>query len=103
MIEDSNLGGNGMKTNDEALLKIKYNVFAHGFQAGFRGQTRGRRQYPVQTDPGPEGTVPLLYIRREIIRQRGRLAEGKCPSDKQSDNIIQVISSACGVRSQDSL
>ena len=26
MIEDSNLGGNGMKTNDEALLKIKYNV-----------------------------------------------------------------------------
>mgnify|MGYP003159495746 CR=1 FL=1 len=52
-----------MKTNDEALIKIKYDVLR---TAGFRGQTRGReRQYPVQTDPGPEGTVPLLCIQGE--------------------------------------
>ena len=96
MIEDSNLGGNGMKTNDEHCLRSSIRA-AHSFQAGFRGQTRGReRQYPVQTDPGPKAQFRCcVYKEREIIRQRVRLAEGKCPSDKQSDNIIQVISSAC--------
>ena len=46
--------------------------------------------------PGPKPTTRCcIYKEREIIRQRVRLAEGKCPSDKQSDSMIQVISSAC--------
>ena len=38
MIEDSNLGGNGMKTNDEALLKIKYNVLRTVSKLAFEGR-----------------------------------------------------------------
>ena len=36
-----------------------------------------------------------VSTRREIIRQRVRLAEGKAPSANDDGNIIQVISSAC--------
>ena len=49
-----------MKTNDEALLKIKYNVLRTVSRLAFEG-----RQYPVQTDPGSKGTVPLLCIQGE--------------------------------------
>ena len=51
-----------MKTNDEALLKIKYNVLRTVSRLAFEGRLEEERQYPVQTDPGPEGTVPLLRI-----------------------------------------
>ena len=97
MIEDSNLGGNGMKTNDEALLKIKYNVLRTVSKLAFEGRLEEERDnIPFKLIPGPKAQFRCcVYKEREIIRQRVRLAEGKCPSDKQSDNIIQVISSAC--------
>ena len=46
--------------------------------------------------PGPKARFCCCFNNeRDIIRQRVRLAEGKCPSDKLSDSMIQVISSAC--------
>ena len=54
-----------MKTNDEALLKIKYNVLRTVSRLAFEGRLEEERQYPVQTDPGSKGTVPLLCIQGE--------------------------------------
>ena len=46
--------------------------------------------------PGPEAHFRCcIYKEREIIRQRVRLAEGKCPGNRESSNIVQVINSAC--------
>ena len=86
-----------MKTNDEALLKIKYNVLRTVSKLAFEGKLEEERDnIPFKLIPGPKAQFRCcVYKEREIIRQRVRLAEGKCPSDKQSDNIIQVISSAC--------
>ena len=63
----------------------------------FEGKLEEERDnIPFKLIPGPKAQFRCcVYKEREIIRQRIRLAEGKCPSDKQSDNIIQVISSAC--------
>ena len=86
-----------MKTNDEALLKIKYDVLRTVSKLAFEGKLEEERDnIPFKLIPGPKAQFRCcVYKEREIIRQRIRLAEGKCPSDKQSDNIIQVISSAC--------
>ena len=86
-----------MKTNDEALLKIKYDVLRTVSKLAFEGRLEEERDnIPFKLIPGPKAQFRCcVYKEREIIRQRIRLAEGKCPSDKQSDNIIQVISSAC--------
>lgn len=86
-----------MKTNDEALLKIKYSVLRAVSKLAFEGKLEEERDnIPFKLIPGPKAQFRCcVYKEREIIRQRIRLAEGKCPSDKQSDNIIQVISSAC--------
>ena len=86
-----------MKTNDEALLKIKYDVLRTVSKLAFEGRLEEERDnIPFKLIPGPKAQFRCcVYKEREIIRQRVRLAEGKCPSDKQSDNIIQVISSAC--------
>ena len=86
-----------MKTNDEALLKIKYDVLRTVSKLAFEGRLEEERDnIPFKLIPGPKAQFRCcVYKEREIIRQRIRLVEGKCPSDKQSDNIIQVISSAC--------
>ena len=86
-----------MKTNDEALLKIKYDVLRTVSRLAFEGRLEEERDnIPFKLIPGPKAQFRCcVYKEREIIRQRVRLAEGKCPSDKQSDNIIQVIASAC--------
>ena len=86
-----------MKTNDEALLKIKYDVLRTVSKLAFEGRLEEERDnIPFKLIPGPKAQFRCcVYKEREIIRQRIRLAEGKCPSDKESDNIIQVISSAC--------
>ena len=45
-----------MKTNDEALLKIKYNVLRTVSRLAFEGRLE---------DSGSKGTVPLLCIQGE--------------------------------------
>ncbi len=86
-----------MKTNDEALLKIKYNVLHEVAKLAFAGELEEKRdEIPFKLIPGPKAQFRCcVYKEREIIRQRVRLAEGKCPSNVHSDNMIQVISSAC--------
>ncbi len=86
-----------MKTNDEALLEIKYNVIYEVAKAAFAGTLdEDRDKIPFKLIPGPKAQFRCcIYKEREIIRQRVRLAEGKCPSDTDSDNVVQVISSAC--------
>lgn len=86
-----------MRTNDEALLKIKYNVLHEVAKLAFSGELEEKRDdIPFKLIPGPKAQFRCcVYKEREIIRQRVRLAEGKCPSGKHSDNIIQVIPSAC--------
>ena len=86
-----------MRTNDEALLKIKYNVLHEVAKLAFSGELDEKRdEIPFKLIPGPKAQFRCcVYKEREIIRQRVRLAEGKCPSGKHSDNMIQVIPSAC--------
>lgn len=86
-----------MKTNDEALLKIKYGVIYEVAKLAFSGELDEKKdEIPYKLIPGPKAQFRCcIYKEREILRQRVRLAEGKCPSDKHSDNMIQVISSAC--------
>lgn len=86
-----------MRTNDEALLKIKYDVLHEVAKAAFNGTLEEERDsIPFRIIPGPKAQFRCcVYKEREILRQRIRLAEGKCPSGKHSDNMIQVISSAC--------
>lgn len=52
---------------------------------------------PYELIPGPEANFRCcIYKEREIIRQRVRLAQGKSPSaNRNDDNIIQIINSAC--------
>ena len=86
-----------MRTNDEALLKIKYNVLHEVAKLAFSGELDEKRdEIPFKLIPGPKAQFRCcVYKEREIIRQRVRLAEGKCPSGMHSDNMIQVIPSAC--------
>ena len=76
-----------MLSDDVTVLNIKHKVL----------QEVAKLAYDKKLEEGKE-LLPFrccIYKEREIIRQRVRLAEGKCPSDKQSDSMIQVISSAC--------
>ncbi len=86
-----------MVTNDEALLKIKYDVIHEVAKLAFDGELEEKRhEIPYKLIPGPKAKFRCcIYKEREIIRQRIRLAEGKCPSHIHSDNVIQVIPSAC--------
>ena len=53
-----------MKTNDEALLKIKYDVLRTVSKLAFEGRLEEERDnIPFKLIPGgSEGTVPLLRI-----------------------------------------
>ncbi|MCI9125382.1 MAG: 4Fe-4S binding protein [Eubacterium sp.] len=83
--------------NDENVIRIKHDVLYEVAKLAFEGTLEEKRDYiPEKLIPGP---VPqfrcCIYKEREIIRQRVRLAEGKDLSERESGNVIQVISSAC--------
>lgn len=87
-----------MVTNDATVLRIKHEVLYEVAKHAWNGALEeGREQIPFQMIPGPQAQFRCcIYKEREIIRQRIRLAEGKCPtSGKDTRNIVQVISSAC--------
>ena len=55
-----------MKTNDEALLKIKYDVLRTVSKLAFEGKLEEERDnIPFKLIPGSKGTVPLLCIQGE--------------------------------------
>ena len=84
-----------MRTNDEALLEIKYKVLYEVAKLAFAGTLdEEKHTIPYKLVPGPKAQFRCcIYKEREILRQRVRLAEGKCPKDIHSDNMVQVISS----------
>lgn len=86
-----------MVTNDATILKIKHEVLYEVAKLAFAGELQEKKdELPFKMIPGPQANFRCcIYKEREVIRQRVRLAEGKCPGDKESNNIVQVISSAC--------
>lgn len=86
-----------MMTNDATILKIKHEVLYEVAKLAFNGEFEEKKDLiPYDMIPGPKSYFRCcIYKEREIIRQRVRMAEGKCPGPVESDNIIQVINSAC--------
>lgn len=89
-----------MLTNDATILKIKHEVLYEVAKLAFAGEFDEKKEsLPFQMFPGPKPQFRCcVYKEREIVRQRIRLAEGLCPADSDrsgSDNVIQVIESAC--------
>ncbi|MCR5792010.1 MAG: 4Fe-4S dicluster domain-containing protein [Lachnospiraceae bacterium] len=86
-----------MFNNDATLLKIKQEVLYQVARLAFKGELEKKKDaLPFKMIPGPKAQFRCcIYKEREVIRQRILLAEGKCPGAEESDNIVQVISSAC--------
>ena len=86
-----------MVSNDATILKIKHEVLYEVAKLAFEGTFEEKKEeLPFKMIPGPKAQFRCcIYKEREVIRQRIRLAEGKCPGDKHSNNIVQVLSSAC--------
>ena len=86
-----------MVTNDATILKVKHDVLREVAKLAWDGKLEeGREEMPYKMIPGPQAQFRCcIYKEREIIRQRVRLAEGKCPSGKDSMNVVQVIGAAC--------
>ena len=86
-----------MVTNDATLLRLKHQVLYEVAKMAWEGDLEQHRsEIPYKIIPGPKAQFRCcIYREREIIRERVRLAEGLCPSGKDTKNIVQVISSAC--------
>lgn len=81
---------------DENVIKIKHAVLLEVAKAAFAGNLDEiRDDIPFTLIPDRHLSSVAVSTRREIIRQRVRLAEGKAPSANDDGNIIQVINSAC--------
>lgn len=85
-----------MVTNDATILKIKHDVLYEVAKLAWEGRMEEKDEIPYRMIPGPQAQFRCcIYKEREIIRQRVRLAEGLCPSGKDSRNVVQVIGAAC--------
>ena len=86
-----------MVTNDAAILDIKHRVMLEVAKLAWEGKLEEERDnLPYQMITGPRAQFRCcIYKEREIIRERIRLAEGKCPSGLDSPNVVQVIGAAC--------
>lgn len=89
-----------MLTNDATILKIKHEVLYEVAKMAYDGTFDEKKDdIAYKLTPGHKPNFRCcVYKEREIIRQRVRLAEGLCPTDSErgdSDNIMQVIESAC--------
>ena len=89
-----------MLTNDATILKIKHEVLYQVAKLAYEGEFEEKKEeLPYKLIPGPTPQFRCcVYKEREIVRQRIRLAEGKCPTESDhsgANNIIQVIEAAC--------
>ena len=86
-----------MVTNDATVIKVKHEILYEVAKLAFAGELEEKRDnIPFDFIPGPQAKYRCcIYKEREIIRQRIKLAEGKCPDGKDSKNVVQVISAAC--------
>ena len=81
-----------MVTNDATILRLKHDVLYEVAKAAWEGNLDEKReQIPYSMIPGPQAIYRCcIYKEREIIRQRVRLAEGKCPTGKDTSNVVQA-------------
>lgn len=86
-----------MVTNDATVLKLKHRVLTEVAKLAWEGKLDEEKDtLPYKIIPGPKATYRCcIYKEREIIRQRIRLAEGKCPTYRENTNVVQVINAAC--------
>ena len=89
-----------MLSNDATILNIKHEILYEVAKLAYAGKFDEEKDELVyRMFPVPKAKFRCcVYKEREIVRQRIRLAEGKCPteSDKPgSHNVIQVIEAAC--------
>lgn len=86
-----------MVSNDATIVRVKHEVLYEVAKLAFAGKLEEEKDnLPFKMFPGPKSMFRCcVYKEREITRQRIRLAQGKCPGEKESRNIVQVISSAC--------
>ena len=70
-----------MITNDATLLRLKHRVLDEVARLAWNDELDEKRdELPYKIIPGPVAQYRCcIYKEREIIRQRVRLAEGKCP------------------------
>ena len=88
-----------MVTNDATILRIKHEILYEVAKLAWNDQLEdGRDDIPYKISPGPQAQYRCcVYKEREIVRQRIRLAEGKCPSDRNTNNVrlsMQPVRSA---------
>ena len=89
-----------MLSNDANILKIKHEILYQVAKLTYAGQLEEKKEeLPYELLPGPQAKYRCcVYKEREVVRQRIRLAEGKCPSETPKtgkDNVVQVIEAAC--------
>ncbi len=88
-----------MVTNDAAILRIKHELLYEVAKLAWNGELdeEHKNELPYRMLPGPQAQFRCcIYKEREILRQRIRLAEGKCPTgSKNTNNVVQVIGAAC--------
>lgn len=88
-----------MVTNDATLLHLKHKIMEEVARLAWAGEMDDAHKDALvyQIIPGPKATYRCcIYKERELVKQRIRLSEAKCPSpDHETDNIVQVIRPAC--------
>ena len=86
-----------MPINDAKIIKIKHETLYQVAKLAFEGKLESEKDnLPFKIIPGPVAHYRCcIYKEREVTRQRIRLAQGLCPGAEESDNVVQVISSAC--------
>ncbi|MFR5601752.1 MAG: 4Fe-4S dicluster domain-containing protein [Lachnospiraceae bacterium] len=86
-----------MVTNDATILRLKHKVLYQVAKKAWEGTLEEtKNDIPYEIIPGPQAQYRCcIYKEREIIKERVRLAEGKCPRGKESRNVVQVIEAAC--------
>ncbi len=88
-----------MITADAGILNLKHKILEEvarlAWEEELTDENKERLVYEIS--PGPTAQYRCcVYKERELVKQRIRLAQGKCPTpQKESDNIIQVLSPAC--------
>ena len=95
-----------MKTNDEALLKIKYNVLRTVSRLAFEGRLEEERDdIPFKLIPGPKAQSVAAYIRRErsSVRESVSWRENVRVTNRATISFRSSLLHVRSVRSQDSL
>lgn len=86
-----------MITKDSNIYSIKSEVLRMVAEIAWEGKLEEKKDdIPYEIVPGHKPFFRCCtYKEREIARDRIKLCQGKCPSGKKSDNMVQVIDPAC--------